>query len=219
MSDRKAVNKYYPPDWDPKHGSINKYRGQHPLRDRARKLSQGILIVRYEMPFNVWCTNCNAHIGKGVRYNAEKKHVGNYFSTKIWSFRMKCHLCSSWMEVQTDPENCDYKMVSGVKKKTETYIDKEAYSIESIDEKIDTSDPFARLEHKTEDKNTAEKKKPELQRLIEYNNNTKYDDFKQSQLLRTLNRNKKKEEKELKQESQSKGLHLITLLPHNESDY
>jgi hypothetical protein len=29
--------------------------GQHPLRDRARKLDQGILIIRFEMPFNCWC--------------------------------------------------------------------------------------------------------------------------------------------------------------------
>ena len=56
------------------------------------------------MPYNVWCEHCEAHIGRGVRFNAEKKQVGNYFSTKILSFRMKCHLCSGYMEVQTDPK-------------------------------------------------------------------------------------------------------------------
>jgi len=40
----------------------------------------------------------------GVRYNAEKKQAGKYFSTKIWSFRMKCHLCDNWMEIHTDPQ-------------------------------------------------------------------------------------------------------------------
>jgi coiled-coil domain-containing protein 130 len=74
------------------------------LRERARKLDQGILIVRFEMPYNVWCEGCNEHIGKGVRFNAEKKQFGNYFSTKIWQFRMKCHLCSNWMEIHTDPK-------------------------------------------------------------------------------------------------------------------
>ncbi len=63
-------------DYDPKKGSLNSQLGQHPLRERARKLkSEGILVIRFEMPFNVWCLHCKAHIGKGVRYNAEKKQV------------------------------------------------------------------------------------------------------------------------------------------------
>ena len=40
----------------------------------------------------------------GVRYNAEKKKIGNYFSTPIYSFRCKCHLCDGWFEIQTDPK-------------------------------------------------------------------------------------------------------------------
>ena len=46
QAERKQVNKYYPPDWDPRKGSANKRVGQHPLRDRAKKLSQGILVIR-----------------------------------------------------------------------------------------------------------------------------------------------------------------------------
>ena len=93
MSDRKNVNKWYPPDFDPSKGSLNTQLGQHPLRKRAAKLDEGILVIRFELPFNCWCEGCKAHIGKGVRYNAEKKQAGNYFSTKIWEFRMTCHLC------------------------------------------------------------------------------------------------------------------------------
>lgn len=39
-----------------------------------------------------------------MRYNAEKKKIGMYYSTPIWSFRMKCHLCDNWFEIQTDPK-------------------------------------------------------------------------------------------------------------------
>ena len=40
----------------------------------------------------------------GVRYNAEKRKVGNYYSTPIYAFRCKCHLCDGWFEIQTDPK-------------------------------------------------------------------------------------------------------------------
>lgn len=42
----------------------------------------------------------------GVRYNAEKKKIGAYYSTPIYSFRCKCHLCDGWFEIQTDPKVC-----------------------------------------------------------------------------------------------------------------
>ena len=38
-------------------------RTQHPLRERAKKLDQGILVIRFEMPFNVFCA-CGKLIGK-----------------------------------------------------------------------------------------------------------------------------------------------------------
>ncbi|OMJ27654.1 Coiled-coil domain-containing protein [Smittium culicis] len=66
MAERKSVNKYYPPDWEPSKGSINKFIGHHPLRDRAKKLDQGILIIRFEMPFNIWCGGCDAMIATGT---------------------------------------------------------------------------------------------------------------------------------------------------------
>ena len=55
------------------------------------------------MPYNIWCDDCNNHIGMGVRYNAEKSKIGNYYTTPIYKFRMKCHLCDNHFEIKTDP--------------------------------------------------------------------------------------------------------------------
>lgn len=41
-----------------------------------------------------------------MRYNAQKKKVGMYYTTPILSFRMKCHLCDNWFVIQTDPKVC-----------------------------------------------------------------------------------------------------------------
>jgi coiled-coil domain-containing protein 130 len=93
------------------------FQGSHgALGDRARKLHEGILIIRFEMPFNVWCTGCNHLIGKGVRFNAEKKQIGMYHSTKVWSFSMKTPCCQNRIEIHTDPKNAEYVVVSGARR-------------------------------------------------------------------------------------------------------
>lgn len=43
----RADNFYYPPEWEPKKGGLNKFNGQHALRERAKKIDQGILVIRY----------------------------------------------------------------------------------------------------------------------------------------------------------------------------
>lgn len=103
MGERKGTNKYYPPDYDPKKGGLNKFLGTHALRERARKIDRGIIIIRFEMPYNIWCEGCNNHIGMGVRYNAEKTKIGMYYTTPVYQFRMKCHLCDNHFEIKTDP--------------------------------------------------------------------------------------------------------------------
>ena len=37
-------------------------------------------------------------------HNAEKRCVGHYFSTKIWEFKMRCHLCPQFFIIKTDPK-------------------------------------------------------------------------------------------------------------------
>ena len=54
---------------------------------------------------------------QGVRFNAEKQQVGNYFSTKIWNFSMKAPCCGERIEVQTDPKNHEYVIIRGARRK------------------------------------------------------------------------------------------------------
>ncbi len=74
------------------------------------------------MPFNVWCEGCGHLIGKGVRFNAEKQEIGKYHSTKIWSFTMTAPCCQQRIEVQTDPKNAQYNVVSGGKQKVNQHM-------------------------------------------------------------------------------------------------
>ncbi|XP_043388637.1 coiled-coil domain-containing protein 130 isoform X2 [Chelonia mydas] len=209
MGERKGVNKYYPPDFDPaKHVSLNKYRNSHPLRERARKLSQGILIIRFEMPYNIWCDGCKNHIGMGVRYNAEKKKVGNYYTTPIYRFRMKCHLCVNYIEMQTDPANCDYVIVSGAQRKEERWDmqdNEQILTTEHEEKKQLETDAMYRLEHGAMDQSKLQRAIPTLSNIQEAQSAWK-DDFAINSMLRR----KFREEKKILQEEEEKDLALQT---------
>ncbi|KAF5341877.1 hypothetical protein D9611_001457 [Ephemerocybe angulata] len=176
----QGFNKYYPPDWDPSKGGLNKYQGKHALGDRARKIDKGILIVRFELPFNIWCGTCNNHIGMGVRYNAEKKKIGNYYSTPIYSFRCKCHLCDGWFEIQTDPKNTAYVVTEDT--------DKESGNAPPLD-------PLVALEKTTEaERLLNEVQKPRIESLQSVSEHYNADPYTLSTRVRKRFREDKKVE-------------------------
>ncbi|KAL0063718.1 Protein saf4 [Marasmius tenuissimus] len=192
----QGFNKYYPPDYDgEKHGSLNSYRGKHALGDRARKIDQGILITRFELPFNIWCGTCDNHIGMGVRYNAEKKKIGNYYSTPIFSFRCKCHLCSGWFEIQTDPKNTRYVVVSGARQKDEEWNPEEngGFAVHDTDGKPENADPLAALEKSTDAQNHHKNVQvPRLESLMDVSEQYNSDPYALSQKVRKQFRQDKK---------------------------
>ncbi|XP_020498819.2 probable splicing factor YJU2B [Labrus bergylta] len=224
MGERKGTNKYYPPDFDPaKHGSLNGYHKTHALRERARKLSQGILIIRFEMPYNIWCDGCKNHIGMGVRYNAEKKKVGTYYTTPIYRFKMKCHLCVNYIEMQTDPATCDYLIVSGASRKEERWDMEENEQILTTErmekEKLET-DAMFKLDHGGKDKEKLKKALPSLSEIQDYQAGWK-NDFQLNSTLRRKFRTQKKvlAEQEEKDNTVRMRTNLsIPLLPEKEED-
>ncbi|OQR92555.1 hypothetical protein THRCLA_08674 [Thraustotheca clavata] len=184
----RADNFYYPPGWRPEKGSINKYQKSHPLGKRAKDIKDGILVVRFEMPFDVWCTHCETHIGKvfnalkdaytsrGVRYNAKKSKVGMYHTTILYQFELTCATCKGIMIVQNDPEARGYKLVSGIRKKVQVDdIPVGSHDDETIEQLngpevgiAKAADPFYRLEHDKKDKEVAKKRSVGLQDLISH---------------------------------------------------
>ncbi|KAI4357870.1 hypothetical protein L6164_001792 [Bauhinia variegata] len=215
----RADNFYYPPEWDPSQGSLNKFHGQHALRERARKIDQGILIIRFEMPFNIWCDGCNSMIAKGVRFNAEKKQVGNYYSTKIWSFTMKSACCRHEIVIQTDPKNTEYVIISGARKKTEDFDveDAETFELPADEERGKLADPFYRLEHQEQDLKKKKEAEPVLVRLQRLSDARHSDDYAINRALRAQLRSQKKRVAEEEAASKKKGLG-IRLLPATEQD-
>ncbi|GAA6025494.1 hypothetical protein JCM8202_001968 [Rhodotorula sphaerocarpa] len=192
----QGFNKYYPPDYEPdKHKSLNSYHGKHALGKRAHKADQGILVVRFELPFNMWCDHCKAHIGQGVRYNAEKQKVGAYYSTAIWAFRFKCHLCSGRIEIRTDPQNTRYVVTEGAKQKNEEWDPAENGQMvidNSVSNETAPPDPFASLEKDISQKARALTEAERLEALVDKNDSQWSDPYAASYALRASFRAKKR---------------------------
>lgn len=178
------------------HKSLNAYHGVHALRERAKKLkSHGIMIIRFELPWNIWCGSCGIHAAQGTRYNAEKKCVGKYFSTKLWNFRMRCRMCKNHFEIETDPEHRDYKCVKGCQRKCEEWTpeDAESQRLKDVEEaKKLALDPIYKLEHGVQDQKKAKVAKPALVRLREMKNEQFGNDYQQSSLVRKMMRKKRR---------------------------
>ncbi|KAJ5051833.1 uncharacterized protein L3040_001604 [Drepanopeziza brunnea f. sp. 'multigermtubi'] len=219
------MGRYVPPDQEGLM-SGNQLHGKHALGARANKISQGILTVRFEMPYPIWCTHCPKPtiIGQGVRFNAEKKKVGNYYSSPIFSFRMKHVACGGWIEIRTDPKNTAYVVTEGARKR-----DLGEDKVEEGDVKILTQEErealranaFAALEGKVEDKKRLEYSKKRLEELQDLSEQQWEDPYEQNKRLRSafrVGRKQREAEAVVAASLQDKMSLGLDILPEHEED-
>ncbi|KAL7542078.1 hypothetical protein ACHAXR_011491 [Thalassiosira sp. AJA248-18] len=84
-------------------------------------------VCRFELPFDGFCTKCDAIVGKGTRFNAHKAHVDDYFTTKIYEFTTRCRACQECeFKIRTNPKERTFEYVSGIRKKVEEFDSAEA---------------------------------------------------------------------------------------------
>lgn len=111
MSERKVLNKYYPPDYDP----TNIPRLKLP---KTRQYT-----VRVMTPCNMRCNTCGDYIAKAKKFNARKETVEGeeYLGLKIYRFYFKCPICMAEITFKTDPENQDYVLEHGATRNFQAY--------------------------------------------------------------------------------------------------
>jgi coiled-coil domain-containing protein 130 len=107
------MGRYVPPE----HEGVTSSNALH--KKKPPGMRAGTQTVRFEMPFPIWCTHCPKPtiIGQGVRFNAIKTKVGNYYSTPIFAFRIKHVACGGEIEIRTDPRNTAYVVAEGARKR------------------------------------------------------------------------------------------------------
>ncbi|XP_023133402.1 splicing factor YJU2 [Amphiprion ocellaris] len=192
MSERKVLNKYYPPDFDP--SKIPKLKLP---KDRQ-------YVVRLMAPFNMRCKTCGEYIYKGKKFNARKETVQNelYMGLPIFRFYIKCTRCLAEITFKTDPENTDYAMEHGATRnfQAEKLIEEEEKRIQQEREEEELNNPMKVLENRTKDSKMEMEVLENLQELKELNQRQAQVDYEgmisQYRELEKREREREKEEDE-----------------------
>ncbi|KAL0943883.1 uncharacterized protein CTRU02_201770 [Colletotrichum truncatum] len=129
MSERKVLQKYYPPDFNP--ADLTRKRGSKPTGPKVQT-------VRIMAPFSMKCTTCGEYIYKGRKFNSRKETrvEERYLNIQIHNFHIRCTRCSSEITFRTDPKSAGYMMVKGAVRNMEPWRNKEEEQ-ESVEERLD----------------------------------------------------------------------------------
>ncbi|KFY38557.1 hypothetical protein V495_06491 [Pseudogymnoascus sp. VKM F-4514 (FW-929)] len=141
MSERKVLQKYYPPDFDP--SKITRSRA-------PKQAGPKVQTVRLMAPFSMKCIACGEYIYKGRKFNARKETTDEkYLSISIFRFYIRCTRCSAEITFKTDPKSLDYTCERGAKRNFEPWR-QGSLKEETEEERLD------RLEAEEAEKDTME---------------------------------------------------------------
>ncbi|TPX63226.1 hypothetical protein SpCBS45565_g06786 [Spizellomyces sp. 'palustris'] len=143
MSERKVLNKYFPPDFDP-----SKIPRRKLPKDQQHK-------VRLMTPFSMRCNMCGEYVYKGKKFNARKERVDgeHYLGIQVFRFYIKCPRCSGEITFKTDPKNADYVAEHGAQRNFEPWRDDAAVLEDRKTERAEAEEnnPMKALENRTLD--------------------------------------------------------------------
>ncbi|CAL1529078.1 unnamed protein product [Lymnaea stagnalis] len=214
MSERKVLNKYYPPEFDP--SKIPKLK-----QPKNRTFS-----IRIMAPFNMRCNTCGEYIYKGKKFNSRKENVDDedYLGLRIFRFYIKCPRCVAEIAFKTDLANTDYALEAGATRLFEA--EKLAHQMaekERKEKEEDELNPMKVLENRTKASRNEMEQLDQLEELREMNaRHAKVDHITmlqqhmayEEQLLKL----QEEEEDKLVQEILRKGATLKTVRRIHEDD-
>ncbi|EFJ43002.1 hypothetical protein VOLCADRAFT_107041 [Volvox carteri f. nagariensis] len=122
MGERKVLNKYFPPDFDPAKLPKGKRRETNEMK------------VRMMLPMSVRCKTCGVFMYKGTKFNTRKEDVmgENYLGIQVFRFYYRCKKCAAEFCMKTDPKSADYILEAGATRNYEPWRDEEATKAEAV---------------------------------------------------------------------------------------
>ncbi len=249
MSSLKATQAdgyYIPPDYTNsgayKKQSLNQFNTQNSHKGHNQYLRSNT--VRFELPYDGLCLSQSCKgvsktIKRGTRFNAQKSCVGNYHTTKIWQFEMKCRTCQHVFIIRTNPQERSFDYVSGVKKRVEEFDTVENKSLGVIDTEYghaihsftngqidsvrgkagnDDDNVIDKLQNEIMGKRKAMSEYEAMEMLMERNRSTMYDDSLSNSNLRAGYRIQRKQKKNRVDHAAKLGLGSGILLEDGTGD-
>ena len=144
MAERKVLNKYYPPDFDPSK-----------LRRFEKKTVRRMCNVRMMLPMSVRCYTCQNYMYLGTKFNMKVETVSDedYLGIKVYRFYFKCTQCYGEITFKTDPKNHDYVSEWGASRNHEQWKDMlmAEEEFKEIKQSEMKEDAMKSLEHRTYD--------------------------------------------------------------------
>lgn len=148
MSERKVLQKWFPPDFDP--SKLERRRG-------PKQTGPKYQTVRLMAPFSMKCTRCGEYIYKGRKFNARKETTDEtYYAVPVYRFYIRCTRCSAEITFKTDPKNMDYESERGAKRNFEPWRaaklaeETEEEMLDRLEREEAERDPMKDLENSTD---------------------------------------------------------------------
>lgn len=197
----QADGYYLPPEYyeaaqrNPKLNKNQWYQQQQPKRPSA---TAAMKTVRFELPYNALCQNCDAYISRGTRYNAVKRRVkedasGNTVSsssTEAWEFHMNCRVCHTQeFIIQTDPLHQQFVFLQGLQRlqRNDNAIIHDNYPVDHTDNS--NNDPVQAIERMQ----LLQHEQAQLPLLQKQRNEQFFNDADRNAQLRQVHRAKRKQ--------------------------
>lgn len=143
MGERKVLNKYFPPDFDPA------------LIPRRKRAKNNEMKIRMMLPFSLRCETCGEYMYRGKKFNSRKEDVPEeaYLGIMVFRFYIRCTRCNAEITFKTDPQNSDYSAEHGCARNFEPWRDKDAKEavLNDAKDKEESEDAMKRLENVTKD--------------------------------------------------------------------
>lgn len=200
MSERKVLNKYYPPDFDPS------------KIPRMKLPKNRQYTVRLMAPCNMRCKTCGEYIYKGKKFNARKEDVEgeDYLGIRIYRFYIKCTRCLQEISFKTDPRNTDYEIEAGA---TRNFMalklaEEQAQREEDERKEEEATNPMKLLENRTQQSKQELELLESLEELKDLNRRQQSIDY-DSMLLKYNDKEARKKLEELQKEEDERMVKAI----------